>query len=284
MGKLDGKVAIITGAGTGVGRSCMQVFAREGAKVIGAGRTEATLDEALSTVIEAGGDGFVHRTDVSKEADCEALFAAAVERYGQVDIVVNNASVGYDYATEDRPDSMNSLAETPSDNWETVININLNSVYYMSKNAIGAFRAVGGGAIVNVSSIGGEMGMPAAHAYTAAKAGVNNLTRSMAVSYGPENIRTNCVAPGGIDTKMLAGYLEFEGNPHTNDGTRFGMAPLGRLAAPEEIAKACLFFASDDSSYCNGSVLVVDGGSTASWLVDSGVNGQIKYDISATGG
>ena len=277
MGKLDGKVAIITGAGTGVGRSCMQVFAREGAKVVGAGRTQSTLDETLASVVDAGGEGFVQRADVSREIECEALVAAAADRFGQVDVLINNASVGYDYATEDRPDAMNSLAETPSDHWETVININLNSVYYMSKHAIVAFRQEGGGAIVNVSSIGGEMGMPAAHAYTAAKAGVNNLTRSMAVSYGPENIRTNCVAPGGIDTKMVAGYLEFEGNPHINERTRFGMAPLGRLATPKEIAKTCLFFASDDSSYCNGSVLVVDGGSTATWAMDSGINGQIKY-------
>ncbi len=273
MARLAGKVAVITGAGTGVGRSCLRIFAQEGAKVVGAGRTQATLDEALASALEGGGEGFVQTTDVSSEEDCSALIRAAVDRYGRVDIVVNNASVGYDYATEDRPDAMNSLAETPANHWETVIAINLNSVFYMSKPAIAEMRKTGGGAIVNVSSMGGEMGMPAAHAYTAAKAGVNNLTRSMAVSYGPENIRTNCVAPGGIDTKMVAGWLAATGNPHLDDDVRYTFAPLGRLAHPDEIANACLFFASDDSSYCNGSVLLVDGGSTATWNGDFGVNG-----------
>jgi NAD(P)-dependent dehydrogenase (short-subunit alcohol dehydrogenase family) len=273
MPRLEGKVAIITGAGTGVGRSCLQIFAREGAKVVGAGRTQATLDESLAAVTDAGGEGFVQTTDVSNEEDCSALIRAAVDRYGQLDIIINNASVGFDYATEARPDAMNSLAETSAVHWETVIAINLNSVFYMSKPAIAEMRKTGGGAIVNVSSMGGEMGMPAAHAYTAAKAGVNNLTRSMAVSYGPENIRTNCVAPGGIDTKMVAGWLEAAGNPHLDDEVRHTFAPLGRLAHPDEIANACLFFASDESSYCNGSVLLVDGGSTATWNTDFGVNG-----------
>lgn len=273
MARLDGKVAIITGAGTGVGRSTLRIFAREGARVVGAGRTEATLNEALSGVLDAGGEGFVQRTDVSNEDDCEALIRATVERYGQLDIVVNNASVGYDYATEDRPDAMNSLAETPTKDWEAVIAINLNSVYYVSKYAIAAMRKSGGGAIVNVSSIGGEGGMAAAHAYSAAKAGVNNLTRSMAVSYGPENIRTNCVAPGSIDTKMIAGYLAAAGNPHLDDDVRFTIAPMGRVASPDEIANACLFFASEDASYCNGSILVVDGGSNASCATAFGVNG-----------
>jgi len=278
MGRLDGRVAIITGAGTGVGRACLRLFAAEGARVVGSGRTPETLEEALAPVLDAGHEGFVQRADASREDDCRALVEAAVDRYGQLDILVNNASVGYDYATEERPDAMNSLAETPSIHWETVIAINLHSVYYMSRYAIEAMRQTGtGGSIVNVSSIGGEMGMPAAHAYTAAKAGVNNLTRSMAVSYGPENIRTNCVAPGGIDTKMVAGWLAAEGQPHINETTRHGMSPLGRLATPDEIAKACLFFASDDASYCNGSVLVVDGGSTATWGMDVGVNGQLRY-------
>jgi NAD(P)-dependent dehydrogenase (short-subunit alcohol dehydrogenase family) len=273
MPRLEGKVAIITGAGTGVGRSCLQIFAREGAKVVGAGRTQATLDESLAAVTDAGGEGFVQTADVSNEEDCSALIRAAVDRYGQLDIIVNNASVGYDYATEARPDAMNSLAETPAAHWETVVAINLNSVFYMSKPAIAAMRKTGGGAIINVSSIGADMGMPAAHAYTAAKAGVNNLTRSMAISYGPENIRTNCVAPGFIDTKMIAGFLEATGSPHLDDEARFAIAPLGRLAHPDDIANACLFFASDDAAYCNGAVLVVDGGTTAGWGPDFGVNG-----------
>ena len=133
----------------------------------------------------------------------------------------------------------------------------------MSKYAIPALREAGGGTIVNVSSVGGTKGMPDAHAYSAAKAGMGNLTRSMALTYGPENIRTNCVAPGLIDTEMIRSYMEERGNPHTTDGSRYLVCPLGRPARPEEIASACLFLASDEASYVNGAILVVDGGSSA---------------------
>ena len=264
MGRLEKRVAIITGAGTGVGRACMEIFAAEGAIVVGAGRTEPTLNEALTAVKAAGGDGMVIRTDVSLDEDCARLVAETVKAYGRLDIVVNNASVGYDYANS-HPQGMDPLATTPPEYWDDVININLNSVYHVCRHAIPQMEQQGGGAIVNVTSIGGVLGMADAHAYSAAKSGVNNLTRSMAVTYGPKNIRTNTVAPGGIDTKMIRGFLETAGNPHLNDETRYLMAPLGRLAQPEEIAKACLFLASDEASYVNGALLAVDGGSTASW-------------------
>lgn len=160
---------------------------------------------------------------------------------------------------------MADLAATPSEQWHEVLEINLNSVYHVCKHAIPVLRQAGGGAIVNVASIGGVLGMADAHAYSAAKAGMVNLTRSMAVTYGPDGIRTNCVAPGGIDTKMIRHRLEAAGNPHLADATRYALSPLGRLAHPDEIARAILFLASAEASYVNGAILVVDGGSTATW-------------------
>ena len=253
---------MITGAGSGVGRACMERFAAEGARVVGAGRTPEKLEATLARVKELGGEGQAVCTDVSREQDCRALIEEATRAYGRLDVLVNNAGVGWAYR-ETHPNGMAGLVDTPSEAWREVINIDLNSVYYVSKYAIPALRNAGGGAIVNVSSVGGTKGMPDAHAYSAAKAGMANLTRSMALSYGPEKIRTNCVAPGLIDTEMIRSYMDERGNPHTADASRYVVCPLGRPARPEEIASACLFLASDEASYVNGAILVVDGGSSA---------------------
>jgi NAD(P)-dependent dehydrogenase (short-subunit alcohol dehydrogenase family) len=264
MGRLDGKVALITGGGTGVGRALVERFAREGASVVACGRTARTLEEAVAAARAAGGDAIALTADVSRDDACRTLVESACDRLGRLDIVVNNAGVGYDYELT-HPGGMSDVATTPPESWDEVIAINLGSVYHVCRHALPRLIAGGGGAVVNVSSIGGLAGMADAHAYTAAKAGMVNLTRSMAVTYGPQNVRTNCVAPGGIDTKMIRHRLDAAGNPHRNDATRYQLSPLGRLARPEEIASACLFLASEDASYVNGAVLVVDGGSTASW-------------------
>ena len=262
MGRLEGVVAIVTGAGSGIGRACMERFAGEGARVVGAGRTRKTLDETLRRVEEAGGEGRVVCSDVSDEDDCAALVAATLEAFGALHVVVNNAGVGWSYA-ESHPQGMAGVLDTPSESWTEVIDIDLNSVYYVSKHALPVMLEAGGGAFVNVSSIGGTRGMSDAHAYSAAKAGMINLTRSMAVTYGPSNIRTNCVAPGLVETGMVRAYMQERGNPHQHETLRYTVSPLGRAARPEEIANACLFLASDEASYVNGAVLVVDGGSSA---------------------
>jgi NAD(P)-dependent dehydrogenase (short-subunit alcohol dehydrogenase family) len=262
--RLDGKVALITGGGSGVGRAAVEMFAREGARVVACGRTAARLEEAIAAVRDEGGDGLALAADVSSEEACRDLVRAAHERMGGLDIVVNNAGVGYEYEI-DHPGGMSDVAAAPPESWRDVIAINLSSVYNVCHHALPLLIAAGGGAIVNISSIGGVMGMPDAHAYSAAKAGMVNLTRSMAVAYGPRGIRTNCVAPGGIDTKMIRHRLSAAGDPHLAEATRYQVSPLGRLARPEEIASACLFLASDEASYVNGAILVVDGGTTATW-------------------
>jgi len=264
MGRLDGKVALITGGGTGVGRAAVEMFAREGARVVACGRTAARLEEAIEAVRAAGGEGLALTADVSSEESCRELVAETRARLGGVHVVVNNAGVGYDYELT-HPGGMGDLAATPPESWRDVLSINLGSVYNVCRHALPSMIEGGGGAVVNVASIGGVMGMPDAHAYTAAKGGMVNLTRSMAVTYGPRGIRTNCVAPGGIDTKMIRHRMSAAGDPHLDDAARYQISPLGRLARPEEIASACLFLASEEASYVNGAILVVDGGTTATW-------------------
>ena len=264
MRRLAGKVALVTGGGSGVGRAAVEMFAREGARVAACGRNAARIEETIAAVRAAGGEGLAVAADVSSDEDCGRLIAAVAERLGGLDIVVNNAGVGYDYELT-HPGAMGDLASTPPASWQDVIAINLNSVYNVCRHALPHIFAAGGGAVVNVASIGGVMGMADAHAYSAAKGGMVNLTRSMAVAYGPKGVRTNCVAPGSIDTKMINHRLSAAGDPHLSDATRFMVSPLGRVARPEEIASACLFLASEEASYVNGAILVVDGGTTATW-------------------
>jgi NAD(P)-dependent dehydrogenase (short-subunit alcohol dehydrogenase family) len=256
--RLNGKVAIITGAGTGVGRAAMVLFAKEGAKVVGCGRTQANGEETLNLVREVGGDGLFVAADVRKAEDVDRIFRTTLETYGRLNILVNNASVGYSYQG-----SMDPLDKTPEADWDDVVSINLKSVYLMSHRAIPELRKQGGGAIVNVASIGGIAGMLDAHAYSAAKGGVVNLTRSMAVTYGPENIRTNCLAPGGIDTPMIASRMPDLKALMESEETRSMVSPLGRVGTAEEMAHAILYLASDEAAFTNGAILVVDGGRTA---------------------
>lgn len=264
MGRLDGKIALITGAGTGMGRETMLVFSREGAKVAGCSRTQSDLDETKQLVEGAGGEAFVMIADVSNSNACDAFVAGAAEHFGGVDILVNNAGVGWDYEQK-KPGTMNGVDDTTDEAWDEVMGINLNSSFYMSRACIPHMRKRGGGSIINNASMGGLFGLKTAHTYTAAKAAMINLTRSIAVTYGPENIRANCLCPGATDTRMLTPFNEAFDNPFENDDVRFTLSPLGRPATPEEVALALLFFAGE-GSYCNGASLLLDGGTTAGVL------------------
>lgn len=258
MGRLDGKIAIITGAGTGVGRACMIRFAAEGATVVGVSRTQSNLDETLSMVRAKGGRGTVIAADLSRDDGASSVAQATINEFDRIDILVHAAGVGYSWM-EKSPDSMNAVDETPPDKWREVIGINLDACYLMCRAVIPQMRAQGGGVIVTVSSISGLLGLPVAHAYTAAKAGMINLTRSLCVAYAKDNIRANCLAPGFIDTPMVASVINMFDDPATAES----LAPMRRPGTPDEMANGCLFLASDEASYCNGSVLVMDGGSSA---------------------
>ncbi len=261
VGRLEGKVAIITGAGAGggVGRAASLLFAREGARVVAAGRTFAKVEETARIVEGESGECLAVRCDVAESADVRAMIEATVERFGALHVLVNNAGVGYSAEPEL---SMQDVLNTPEEDWSTVLDITLTSVFLTSKYGIPRMIESGASAIVNVSSVGGGRGMFDAHAYSAAKAGMNNLTRSMAIRYGSEGVRVNCVAPGGIDTPMIAPRREAA----QAAGSASASGPvrgLGRIAQPEEIAWPILWLASDEASFVNGAIVAVDGGASA---------------------
>jgi meso-butanediol dehydrogenase/(S,S)-butanediol dehydrogenase/diacetyl reductase len=258
--RLEGKVAIVTGATTGIGRATFELFAREGALVVGASRTQSKLDEALAAVEEQGGKGVVVAADLSRDEDAGRVIDTAVQEFGGVDVLVNNAGVGYSYKNI-REKSMEPLADTPLEDWDNVMGINLGSVVYMSRRAVPEMRKRGAGSIINVASIWGLAGAADAHAYTTAKGAIVNLSRSLAVAYGREKIRTNALCPGFIDTPMISPVVGALNDPDY----AYTWNPMGRTGTSEEIAYGALVLASDEASYCNGSIFVIDGGTTARW-------------------
>jgi len=259
MKRLEGKTALITGAGTGVGRSCMQIFAREGATVFGVSRTQANLDESLALVKKAGGQGHVFAADLSNPEGAESAIKAAQKAMGgRIDILANIASVGYSWLDKS-PDSMNDVVNTPPDKWHEVMALNLDTCFYMCRGVIPIMQKQGGGSIVNVASISGMLGMPVAHTYTAAKAGMINLTRSICVTYAKDRIRANAVCPGYTDTPMIAKVMYLFDDKEAAER----LTPMARAGTPDEMALGCLYLASDEASYTTGAVLVIDGGTSA---------------------
>lgn len=258
MGRLDDKVAVITGASTGIGRATMELFAREGATVVGCARTQSKLDDAMAAVTAAGGTGTVVATDLSTDEGAAKVVDAAMEAYGRVDVLVNNAGVGWSFG-EANPGTMAKVHNTTPADWRLVMAIDLDSYFFVARRCLASMLANGKGSIVNVASMGGLTGLYDGHTYTAAKGAVVNLTRSMAISYAREGVRTNNVCPGFIDTPMIASVTPAFADP----ATAIQLSPMARPGTAEEVAAANLFFASDESAYCNGATLVVDGGTTA---------------------
>lgn len=258
MGRVQDKVVVITGAGTGVGRACMELFATEGARVVGVSRTKSNLEEVLASVREKGGDGMVIAADLRKDESAARVVAETLARYERIDILVHAAGVGYSWEKKS-PGSMADVVNASPDKWREVMEINLDAYYLMCRAVVPEMQKQGGGSIVAVASISGLQGLHAAHAYTAAKAGMINLTRSLAVTYAKDNLRANCIAPGFIDTPMVASVMNMFDDPDVAEQ----ITPMRRAGTPREMAYGCLYLASDEASYCNGTVLVIDGGTTA---------------------
>lgn len=258
MGRMNGKVVIVTGAGTGVGQSVMRLFATEGAKVLGVSRTLSNLEQTLALVRGDGGEGRVVAADLSDDAACQRVVKATLDAYGRIDSLVHAAGVGYSWGDKS-PGTMGDVLNTTPEAWREVMGINLDAYFYMCRHVIPEFLKQGKGSIVSVASISGLQGLASAHTYTAAKGAMINLTRSLCVAYAAQGVRANCIAPGFIATPMVASVLNLFDDPAIADR----LTPMLRPGTALEMAYGCLYLASDEASYCNGSVLTIDGGTTA---------------------
>ena len=250
-GRVDGKVALITGAGSGIGRATALAFAREGAKVVVADIVVAGGEETVRMIKATGGEAIFVKTDVTKTAEVEALVKKTVETYGRVDCAFNNAGIEGEMAL---------TADCTEENWDRVVNIDLKGVWLCMKYEIPQMLRQGGGAIVNTASVAGLVGFQGIPAYVASKHGVNGLTKTAALEYAKSGIRVNAVCPGVIHTPMVERF--FSANPQASEGMT-ALEPVGRLGKPEEIAEAVLWLCSDAASFVTGLPMAVDGALTA---------------------
>ena len=254
-GRLSGKVALITGGASGIGRESALLFAAEGARVLVADIDVAAGDATAAAIAKAGGEARAIRCDVARGADLEAAVAAAERHFGALHVLFNNAGI---FPARDA-----SPVDTPDDVFDQVIAVNLKGVFLGCKYGIPALLRAGGGSIINTASFVAVMGAATSQiAYTASKGGVLAMTREVAVEYARQGIRANALCPGPVNTPLLA---EFLAAPEAR-ARRFVHIPIGRLAEAAEIARAALFLASDESSYVTGSTFLVDGGITSAYV------------------
>jgi NAD(P)-dependent dehydrogenase (short-subunit alcohol dehydrogenase family) len=252
MGRLDGKICVITGAGGGMGREAALLFSEEGAQVCVA---DVNPEAAESTASEAR-DAFAQQVDVADEASVKAMLDATAERYGGIDVLYNNAGIS--------PNDDASVLDTSVDAWDRVQAVNTKGVFLCCKHGIPHLRQRGGGSVINVASFVAILGAATSQiSYTASKGAVLSMTRELAVQFARENIRVNALCPGPVETPLLLSI--FGDDPAALERRRTHW-PMGRLAKPREIVNGALFLASDESSYVTGSTFLVDGGLTAAYV------------------
>ena len=247
MADLNGKVAIVTGAASGIGKAVAELYAENGAQVVVSDIDEENGKKTTRQIVEAGGSAFFVKADVSKPEDCQQLVNKAKEKYGQLDIACNNAGIGGE---------QNNTADYSLDGWQKVIGINLSSVFYCMKYELEAMQAQGSGSIVNMASILGQVGFGGSTAYVAAKHGVVGLTQNAALEYSAKGIRINSVGPGFISTPMLAQLEE------DKDTLNYlvSLHPIGRLGKAKEVAQLVLWLSSEKASFVTGAYYPIDGG------------------------
>jgi len=254
--RLADKVAVITGAGSGMGRTAALMFAAEGAKVVVAEYDARAGTETEEVVRSAGGEATFIHTDVSSETDAAAMVAAAMDRYGRLDVLYNNAGV--------MPEADHSVTDTDVDTWDQVMAINVRGVFLGCKYAIPRMLEQGSGSVINISSFVALLGCSVPQdAYTASKGAVLSLTRSLAVQFGPQGVRSNAICPGPIETPLLMDWLLKD---EAAKNLRLARNPTGRFGKPEEIVNVAIYLASDESRWTNGAHFVIDGGISVNYF------------------
>lgn len=252
--RLKDKVAVITGAGAGIGRSVALRFSKEGAKVVVVDINEKNGKDTVASITKAGRDAIFIKADVSKTKEVENIFKITIEKYGGLHILYNNAGIFLREVD-------NCVTEVSEETWDRFMNVNLKSVFLCSKYGIPKIIKSGGGSVINVSSSAAIIASKNVDSYTATKGAIVSLTRSMAAEYAPQKVCVNCIIPTGIDTPMLN---ESRKKPGWDEEKHLLKIPARRFGKPEEVANMALFLASDEASYVVGSVFVIDGGITSS--------------------
>jgi NAD(P)-dependent dehydrogenase (short-subunit alcohol dehydrogenase family) len=248
--KLGGRVAIVTGAASGIGRASSLAFAREGAQVIAADLDEQGGKETVARILGQGYEAFFIRTDVTSEMEAKRMVEETIHRWGRIDILFNNAGIVL----------VKSLEETTEAEWDRVMSVNVKGAFLATKHVVPHMRRNGGGAILNTGSIASFTGQVGTPVYTASKGAIALLTKSLALDFGRDRIRVNCLCPGITDTPMLREHLGHGAEGEARIRARLSRVPLGEILKPEDVARAALYLVSDDSLGITGVLHVVDGG------------------------
>jgi NAD(P)-dependent dehydrogenase (short-subunit alcohol dehydrogenase family) len=246
-------VALITGGGTGIGRACALQFSREGARVAVAGRRREPLDAVVAEIQAAGGQALSASCDVAKSEQVERTIREVVAQFGALHVLVNNAGILH----------VGSIEETSEAEWDRLMDVDLKGVFLVSRAALPELRKSGGGAIVNIGSVLGLVGMKKRAAYAAAKGGVTMLTKAMALDHAQEGIRVNCICPAIVETDLVQTILSQAPGREVAVRLRTAQIPLGRMGKPEDVAAMAVFLASEESSWLTGAAIALDGGLTA---------------------
>jgi 2-keto-3-deoxy-L-fuconate dehydrogenase len=255
MFRLDGKVALVTGGGSGIGEQIALLFARQGAAVVIGDVDEWGGERVAAAIVQAGGQSRYQRLDVAQAGSAEDAVRACVETFGGLHVLINNAGVSY----------VGDVLETDESEYDRVMSVNVKGVYLCARAAIAHMVEHGGGSVVNMASVAGMVGIKRRFVYGATKGAVIAMTKSMAIDLVDRHVRVNCICPGTVHTPFVDGYLD-RFHSHNRDETLAGLharQPIGRMGRPEEIAYAALYLASDEASFATGTALVVDGGLTA---------------------